>query len=131
MVGGVSGIFGILSVPPDLMVMTYLQLQLLVEIATLYKVNLKTERARGELLDVYGYANGIGPLQRASPKVVAKLASLALAKGGLELAPQQTRALRKQHSMKLITTRRYHAGRHTIDLRVNGETVASAAFDLH
>lgn len=84
MVGGVSGIFGILSVPPDLLVMTYLQLQLLVEIATLYKVNLKSERARAELLDVFGYANGIGPLQRASPKLVAKLASYALTKGGLE-----------------------------------------------
>ena len=33
LVGGVSGIFGVLSVPPDLMVMTYLQLQLLVEVA--------------------------------------------------------------------------------------------------
>jgi uncharacterized protein (DUF697 family) len=84
LIGGVSGIFGILSVPPDLMVMTYLQLQLIVEIATLYKVNLKSERTRGELLDVYGYANGIGPMQRASPKVLSKLASFALAKGGLE-----------------------------------------------
>ena len=84
MVGGVSGIFGILSVPPDLVIMTYLQLQLLVEIATLYKVNLKTERARTELIDVYGYANGIGPLQRASPKVLGKLAAYALTKGGLE-----------------------------------------------
>jgi hypothetical protein len=84
LVGGVSGIFGVLSVPPDLMLMTYLQLQLLVEVATLYKVNLKTERARSELLDVFGYANGIGPLQRASPKVLAKLASLALTRGGLE-----------------------------------------------
>jgi hypothetical protein len=84
MVGGVSGIFGILSVPPDLIAMTYLQLQLLVEIATLYKVNLKTERARSELIDVFGYANGIGPLQRASPKVLSKLASFALTKGGLE-----------------------------------------------
>ncbi|MBK7864477.1 MAG: EcsC family protein [Archangiaceae bacterium] len=84
MVGGVSGIFGVLSVPPDLLVMTWLQLQLLVEIATLYKVNLKTERARAELLDVFGYANGLGPLQRASPKVLAKLASMVLARGGLE-----------------------------------------------
>jgi hypothetical protein len=82
MLGGVSGIFGVLSVPPDLITMTYLQLQLLVEIATLYKVNLKTERARAELLDVFGYANGVGPMQRASPKVVAKLASMVLTRTG-------------------------------------------------
>ena len=48
----------------------------------------------------------------------------------LDLAPKESRALRKLHSLKLITTRRYHAGRHLVDLRVNGETVASAAFEL-
>ena len=46
--------------------------------------NLKSERARQELLDVFGYANGIGPLQRASPKLVGKLATVLLTKGGLE-----------------------------------------------
>ncbi len=83
LIGGVSGIFGVLSVPPDLIVMTYLQLQLITEIATLYKVNLKSESSRGELLDLFGYVNGIGPVQRASPKVLAKLASYLLTKGGL------------------------------------------------
>jgi 3-methyladenine DNA glycosylase AlkC len=48
----------------------------------------------------------------------------------LELAPKETRSLRKSHSMKLITTRRYHAGAHAVDLRINGEIVASAAFQL-
>jgi hypothetical protein len=84
LVGGVSGVFGVLSVPPDLLVMTYLQIQLLTEVATLYKVNLKSERARAELIDVFGYANGVGPVQRASPKVLGKLASMVLARGGLE-----------------------------------------------
>ncbi len=84
MMGGVSGVFGVITVPADLLVMVYLQLALLVEIATLYKVNLKSDRARQELLDVFGYANGIGPLQRASPKLVGKLAAIALQKGGLE-----------------------------------------------
>ena len=84
MVGGVSGVFGVITVPADLALMVYLQLALLVEIATLYKVNLKSDRARQELLDVFGYANGIGPLQRASPKLVGKLATLLLQKGGLE-----------------------------------------------
>ncbi|MBS1152605.1 MAG: hypothetical protein H6Q89_4303 [Myxococcaceae bacterium] len=84
MVGGVSGVFGIATLPADLGLMVYLQLALLVEVATLYKVNLKSERARQELLDVFGYANGIGPLQRASPKLVGKLATLLLQKGGLE-----------------------------------------------
>lgn len=84
MVGGVSGIFGVVTVPADLLVMVYLQIALLAEIATLYKVNLKGEAAQKELLDLFGYANGIGPVQRASPKVLGKLVALLLAKGGLE-----------------------------------------------
>ena len=48
----------------------------------------------------------------------------------LDLAAHEERVLGKSHSMRLITTRRYHAGRHEVDLRINGETVASASFDL-
>ena len=48
----------------------------------------------------------------------------------LELDAGEERLLRKRHSLKLITTRRYHAGRHVLDLLVNGEKVASAAFEL-
>jgi hypothetical protein len=83
MVGGVSGVFGVASVPADLVVMVYLQLALLVEIATLYKTNLKGDRARHELLDLFGYANGVGPVQRASPKLLGKMAQLLLTRGGL------------------------------------------------
>lgn len=49
---------------------------------------------------------------------------------GIELAAREMRALRKRHSMRLITTRRYHAGQHAVDLRINGQTVASAVFEL-
>lgn len=83
MVGGVSGVFGLISVPADLVFMTWLQVILLVDVATLYKVNLKSDRARSELLDLLGYANGLGPLQRSSPKVLGGLAAKLLAKGGL------------------------------------------------
>lgn len=84
MVGGVSGVFGLASVPADLLVMAWLQIVLLTEIATVFKINLKTERARGELLDLFGYANGIGPLQRAGPKVLGKLVGTLLERGGME-----------------------------------------------
>lgn len=85
MVGGISGVFGLASVPADLVVMVWLQINLLVDVATLYKVNLKTERARQELLDLFGYANGVGPLQRAGPKVVGTVAGKLLEKGGMHL----------------------------------------------
>lgn len=83
MVGGVSGVFGVVTLPLDLVAMMYLQIMLLCDLATLYKVSLKTERARKELVDLFGYSNGIGPATRSSPKVLGKVAAVLLEKGGL------------------------------------------------
>lgn len=84
MLGGVSGVFGLFGLPADLLAVAYLQLTLLVDVATLYKANLKTEHARTELLDLFGYASGAGPLTRSGPKVVGTLGGLVLARGGLK-----------------------------------------------
>ncbi|HCF62503.1 MAG TPA: hypothetical protein DFS52_31505 [Myxococcales bacterium] len=81
--GAVSGLFGLFSVPLDLVLVAYLQLSLIVDIAVLHKANLKSARAQQELLDVLGYANGAGPLVRASPRVFGKLATTLLQRGGL------------------------------------------------
>ena len=45
-----------------------------------------------------------------------------------DLAAHEQRDLVKTHSMREITTRRYHAGRHALDVRVNGRVVAEATF---
>lgn len=82
--GGVSGVFGVVTVPFDLVGMVYLQLSLLTEVATVFKVNLRSDLARRELVDLFGYTNGIGPVQRASPRVVGSLAAGLLARGGLK-----------------------------------------------
>lgn len=84
MVGGLTGVFGAVTVPVDLAGMLYLQLSLLTEVATVFKLPLKSEREKQELIDLLGYANGIGPVQRSSPKVLGSLAALVLAKGGLK-----------------------------------------------
>ena len=84
MVGGISGVFGLIGLPMDLTVMAWLQLTLLVDLATLYKVNLKSERGRNELLDLYGYATGVGPIERSGPRVLGKVAEMLLKKGGLQ-----------------------------------------------
>ncbi len=84
MVGGVTGVFGMVTVPVDLAAMTYVQLVLLVEMATLFQVSLKSKNERDELVDLFGYANGIGPLQRASPRLLGGLTALLLAKGGMK-----------------------------------------------
>ena len=46
------------------------------------------------------------------------------------LAAHEQRVLVKRHSLRPVTVRHYHAGRHALELLVNGRVVASAHFDL-
>ncbi len=80
--GSVSGVFGLVSVPADLVVMAWLQIRMMADIATAYGVDLRFRRARTELLAVLGEANGVGPLQRSGPKVLGKVAAVLAQKGG-------------------------------------------------
>ncbi|MFN6994749.1 MAG: DNA alkylation repair protein [Aquincola tertiaricarbonis] len=48
----------------------------------------------------------------------------------LVLAAGESRLLRKRHALRPITTRRYHAGWHRVEVLVNGEAVAEAGFEL-
>lgn len=48
----------------------------------------------------------------------------------LDLPAQATRELQRRHVMREITTRRYHPGRHAVELIVNGRTLAQVEFDL-
>ncbi len=82
-VGGVTGVFGAVTVPIDLVGMAYLELSLLVDVAQVFKVNLRADEPKQEIIDLFGYANGIGPTQRSSPKVLGSLASMLLKRGGL------------------------------------------------
>ena len=84
--GAVSGLFGLISLPADIAFVTALQLSLIMEVALLHRANLKSERARGEVLDLLGYANGVdrlGLTVRAGPKLVARIAQAILTRKGL------------------------------------------------
>jgi uncharacterized protein (DUF697 family) len=84
--GAVSGLFGLISVPADIAFVTALQLTLIMEIALVFKTNLKSSRARGEVFEVLGYSNGadtVNVASRATPKLFARIAEAALAKRGL------------------------------------------------
>lgn len=48
----------------------------------------------------------------------------------VELAPGESIALARRHSLKPVTTRRYYPGGHKLDIRVNGRVLAEAAFHL-
>jgi len=84
--GAISGLFGLALVPADLAFVTVLQLTLIMEIALVYKVNLKSTRARDEIFEVLGYSNGADTVNfagRAGPKLLARIAEKALTKRGL------------------------------------------------
>src|SRR5260370_22586916 len=81
--GAVSGLFGLMLVPADLAFVTVLQLTLIMEIALLHKVNLKSPRAPDEVFEVLGYSNGADTVNlagRAEPKLLAGFAEKSLAK---------------------------------------------------
>jgi 3-methyladenine DNA glycosylase AlkC len=48
----------------------------------------------------------------------------------LRLAAGEACTLRKRHPVRPVTTRRYHRGRHALDLRINGQVHALAEFEL-
>jgi 3-methyladenine DNA glycosylase AlkC len=48
----------------------------------------------------------------------------------LQLGAHEHITLHKRHSMRAVTTRRYHPGRHEVDLRINGQLLARAFFQL-
>lgn len=48
----------------------------------------------------------------------------------IELGARARLALEKRHSLAPVTTRRYHAGRHRVELKINGEPLAERAFEL-
>ena len=86
------------------------------------RVTLTSTAARSQKLAIDYALHHVKANGETSPKVF---------KGWvLDLAGHEIRELRKVHSMKPVTTRSYHAGRHLVDLRINGRVEASAWFDL-
>lgn len=48
----------------------------------------------------------------------------------LDLAPGETLALTKRQTIRDFSTRRHHAGRHRVELQINGRRLAETAFTL-
>lgn len=61
-----------------------------------------------------------------SPKVFRGWQVLAV----VTLPPRGWLTLVKRHSIRVITTRRYHPGRHSLSVQANGREVARADFEL-
>ncbi|MBE0546111.1 MAG: DNA alkylation repair protein, partial [Rubrivivax sp.] len=48
----------------------------------------------------------------------------------IELPPREQTTLVKRHSLRAVTTRRYHGGEHLLAVQINGRTVAETSFTL-
>lgn len=60
--------------------------------------------------------------QKTSPKVFKW--------SNKSLPPKTPVLMTKKHSIKMITTRKYYAGRHVVEIQVNGKSIAKQAFEL-
>ena len=85
-------------------------------------VTLRSASAHSQTLVVDYVVHHVRANGSASPKVF---------KGwNLTLDARETRVLDKRHSLRPVTTRTLYPGTHRIELRINGQMVAAAAFDL-
>ena len=85
-------------------------------------LQLQSSAKRAQLLAIDYVVHHVKAHGGTSPKVF---------KGWqIELQPGAEVTLKKRHSMRLITTRRYHAGRHGIAVQINGRVVAEGSFVL-
>ncbi|RMG20280.1 MAG: hypothetical protein D6729_03285 [Deltaproteobacteria bacterium] len=83
--GAVSGLFGLVALPADLLLVTYLQIALIVEIGLVHRANLKSRRGQQEILEILGRGNGVGPLYRSGTPVLARIATRLMARKGIPL----------------------------------------------
>jgi 3-methyladenine DNA glycosylase AlkC len=86
------------------------------------ELDLHSTSRRAQRLQIDYAVHHVKADGRTSPKVF---------KGwSVELAAHQRLTLVRKHSMRAVTTRRYYAGTHAVDVRINGEVLAEAPFRL-
>jgi 3-methyladenine DNA glycosylase AlkC len=85
-------------------------------------LQLTSTAARAQTLAIDYAVHHVKADGRTSPKVFKGWVIELPARGKVDLV--------KQHSMRAVTTRRYHPGRHTVALQVNGRVEATADFML-
>lgn len=81
--GGITGAFGLVGVPINLLLTTYFQVALVVSIAETYGVALEGEGGEDALLSVVGRAHGIEDIVRATPRILGAIAKAIAIRHGL------------------------------------------------
>lgn len=85
-------------------------------------LTLRSSAAQAQALEIDYVVHHVKADGRRTPKVFKGWRVTLPARGELTLS--------KQHSMREVTTRRYHAGEHRVEMRINGRSEAEAAFAL-
>jgi len=88
-----------------------------------FTVVLKSKAAEPQKVVVDYAVHHMKANGQTSPKVF-KLRSV-------EIAPGKTVELTKRHAIKPVTTRKYHPGKHAIEILVNGKSFGQVGFTLH
>jgi len=81
--GGLTGAFGLIGVPLNLLLVAYFQLALVVSVAEAYEVGLEGADGEDAILSVIGRAHGVEDVVRASPRVLGELAKAIAIRHGL------------------------------------------------
>lgn len=81
--GGVTGAFGLMGIPANLLFFTYSQVALVVAVAEAYRVPLDSEGGDDAVIDLIGEAHGIEDVVRATPRVLGALAKALTLRYGL------------------------------------------------
>jgi hypothetical protein len=81
--GGLTGAFGLIGVPLNLLLVAYFQLALVVSIAEAYDVGLEGDTGEEAILSVIGRAHGVEDMVRASPRLLGELAKALALRHGL------------------------------------------------
>lgn len=87
-----------------------------------FELDLISKSAKPQVLAV----DYIIHYQKANQKSSAKVFKLKV----FELKPKEVFTLKKNHSLKPVTTRRHYAGLHRLEIQVNGKVLASADWHL-
>jgi 3-methyladenine DNA glycosylase AlkC len=86
------------------------------------QVTVDSSLSRAQMLLIDYAVHHVKAAGHSAPKVFKGWNVELPARGELKLA--------KHHSMRSVTTRRYHPGRHVVDLRINGVVCAATFFEL-
>ena len=70
---GVAGLLGALSIPPSLALTAWMELSLVVDVATAYGLDVRRDAAAEEVLQLFASLRGVSVVKREGPRLLGQL----------------------------------------------------------